>query len=174
VGSILHPCRSLCVLPFVLSAYHPYLRTLIHLRGTIAIHSGPGELPHSLRHHILNPLNADQVLQTVTMPHDHVPTASGSSSNFRSIFDAALKDYKAKTRKDLLAHQLTAELQTCDSPSAILDVLNKQYNIQQFIQLQSDGQRSKQWFNATVTVLCAFSAALGEGVGIVKSTQVFL
>ena len=108
------------------------------------------------------------------MSHNPVSTPSGHSSNFRSIFDAALKDYKTKTRKDLLAHQLTAELQICDSPSAILDVLNEQYNIQQFIQLQSDGQRSKQWLNATVTVLCAFSAALGEGVGIVKSTQVFL
>jgi hypothetical protein len=108
------------------------------------------------------------------MPHDPVPIASSSSSNFRSIFDAALKDYKTKTRKDLLAYQLTAELQNCDSPSAILDVLNKQYNIQQFIQLQSDGQRSKQWLNATVTVLCAFSAALGEGVGIVNPQNSFI
>jgi hypothetical protein len=102
------------------------------------------------------------------MSHHPVPTASASSSDFRSIFDDALNDFKEKTRKDLLAHQLTAELQNCDSPTAILDVLNRQYNIQQFIQSQSDGQRSKQWLNATVTVLCAFSAALGEGVGIVN------
>jgi hypothetical protein len=108
------------------------------------------------------------------MSHDPVPTASGPSSNFRSIFNAALKDYKEKTEKDLLAHQLTTELQNCDSPNAILDVLNRQYNIQQFIQSQSDGQRSRQWLNVTVTVLCAFSAALGEGVGIVNLYRFFV
>jgi hypothetical protein len=103
------------------------------------------------------------------MSHNPVSTPSGHSSNFRSIFDAALKDYEEKTKNNLLAHRLTVQLQNCDSPSAILDILNRQYNIQQFIQSQSDGQRSKQWLNATVTVLCAFSAALGEGVGIVSS-----
>jgi hypothetical protein len=102
------------------------------------------------------------------MSHNPVPTAPGSSSNFQSIFNTALNNYKKKTKDDLLAHTLTTQLQSCDSPSAILDVLNRQYNIQQFIQSQSDGQVSKQWLNATVTVLCAFSAALGEGVSLVN------
>ncbi|KAI0255515.1 hypothetical protein BJV78DRAFT_1350372 [Lactifluus subvellereus] len=85
----------------------------------------------------------------------HTPlTTTSSSSNFRSIFDAALKDYQKKTKNDLLAHQLTAELKSCESATAILAVLNK---------------NSKQWLNATLTVLCAFSAALGEGVGLVFS-----
>jgi hypothetical protein len=121
----------------------------------------------SLPHHPPNPFSIDQLL-TVPMYHSSMPTPSGSSSNFQSIFDAALKDYKEKTKKDLLAHRFTAQLQNCDSPSAILDVLNKQYNIQQFIRSQSDGQRSKQWLNATVTVLCGLSGALGEGVGMVN------
>ena len=101
------------------------------------------------------------------MSHTPLKIASISSSNFRSIFVAALNNYKKKTKEDLLAHQLTAQLQTCESPSAILDVLNRQYNIQQFIQSQSDGVSTRRWLDATVTVLCRFSAALGEGVGMV-------
>jgi hypothetical protein len=95
-------------------------------------------------------------------------TSSASSSNFRSILDVALKNYKKKTKKDLLTHQLMAQLQTCDTPSAILDVLNKQYNVQEFVQSQEGSESSKQWLNATVTVICAFSGALGEGVGLVS------
>jgi hypothetical protein len=148
------------MLPFALRAYRlPSTRGSTHR---------PGELSYSLSHRLHNLLSAEQLLPTVTMSHDLVPTASGPSSNFRSIFDAALKDYKEKTKMDLLTHQLTVQLQDCDSPSAILDVLNRQYNIQQFVQSQSAGQGSKQWLDATVTVLCAFSAALGEGVGIVN------
>jgi hypothetical protein len=99
------------------------------------------------------------------MSHAPLKTASISSSNFRSIFVAALSNYKKKTKEDLLTHQLTAQLQTCESPSDILDVLN---NLQQLIQSQSEEDGStKQWLNATVTVLGSFSAALGEGVGMV-------
>jgi hypothetical protein len=94
------------------------------------------------------------------------PTPSASSSNFHSILVAALENYKKKTKKDLLTHQLTAQLRTCDSPSSILDVLNRQYNVQGFIQSQGGSESSRQWLNATVTVLCAFSGALGEGVGL--------
>jgi hypothetical protein len=96
------------------------------------------------------------------------PTPSASSSNFQSILVAALENYKKKTKKDLLIHQLTAQLRTCDSPSSIADVLNRQYNVQEFIQSQGGGESSKQWLNATVSVLCAFSGALGKGVGLVS------
>ncbi|KAI0255523.1 hypothetical protein BJV78DRAFT_680818 [Lactifluus subvellereus] len=99
----------------------------------------------------------------------HSPHDTSSSSNFRSIFDAALKDYQKKTKNDLLAHQLTAELKSCESATAILAVLNKKYHVQHFIRSQTDRDSSKQWLNATLTVLCAFSAALGEGVGLVFS-----
>jgi hypothetical protein len=107
------------------------------------------------------------------MSHTPVPTASGSSSNFRSIFDAALNNYKRKTKTDLLAHQLTAQFQDCDSPSAILDLLNRQYNIQHFIQSQNNSG-SKQWLNTTVTVLYTSSRALGEGIGMVNLQKLYL
>ena len=107
------------------------------------------------------------------MSYAPLSTASGAS-NFQAVFDAALNNYKKKTKKDLLAHHLTAQLQHCESPSAILDVLNRQYDVQQFVQSQNDGQRSKQWLNATVNILCGFSAALGEGVGTVISRGHFI
>jgi hypothetical protein len=98
----------------------------------------------------------------------HTPISTPSASNFRPIFDAALIKYKRKTKNDLLAHQLTVQLEDCDSPGAILDLLNKQYNIQQFIQSRSDIGSSKQWLNTTVTVLCALSGTLGQGVAMVN------
>ena len=101
------------------------------------------------------------------MPQTSLTSASSSSSNFRSIFDAALKDYQKKTKNDILAHQLTAELKFCESATDILVALNKQYHVQQFIRSQSDRDSSKKWLNTTLTVLCAFSDALGEGVGLV-------
>ncbi|KAH9955768.1 hypothetical protein BGW80DRAFT_1466823 [Lactifluus volemus] len=96
------------------------------------------------------------------MSHHPIPTASGPSSNFQSIFDAALNNYKRKTKTDLLAHQLTAQFQDCDSPTAILDLLNRQYNIQRFTRSQNDSGSSKQWLNTTVTVLNASSRPLAR------------
>ncbi|KAH9962791.1 hypothetical protein BGW80DRAFT_1255534 [Lactifluus volemus] len=103
------------------------------------------------------------------MSRTTISTHSASSANFQSIFDAALIKYKRKTKNDLLANQLTVQLEDCDSPGAILDLFNRQYNIQQFIQSRNDGGSSKQWLNTTVTVLCALSGALGQGVGMVFS-----
>jgi len=47
-----------------------------------------------------------------------------SSTNFQLIFNYALDVYKKRTKNDLLAHILAAELQKCNSPSAILAVLH--------------------------------------------------
>lgn len=85
------------------------------------------------------------------------------------MFNTALNQYKKKTKNDLVAHQLTARLESCTSPSAILAVLNEQYGVQEFIQSQRDDERPKQWLSATASVLCAFSAAIGQGVGLVST-----
>ena len=92
-------------------------------------------------------------------------TASESSSNFQLIFNNALKSYEKRTKKDLLAHPLAAQLQACDSPSAILAVLQQQ--IPGLNQSQSSDERWEKWLRPTVHVLYAFSAILGEGVGVV-------
>ncbi|KAH9010035.1 hypothetical protein EDB84DRAFT_1280103 [Lactarius hengduanensis] len=60
-----------------------------------------------------------------------------------------------------------AQLQTCNSPTDILAVLRTQ--VQRFEQSMSSDEKLTKWLNPTVNVLYAFSAALGEGVGLVFS-----
>jgi len=110
-----------------------------------------------------------QLIASSPMSESQTPSsaASSSTSNFQSIFDAALKQYKKKTKKDLLAHRLTTQLGACSSPGAILAVLEEQYHVQDFIRSQSGDGGSNQWLNTTANVLFAFSGAIGEGVGLV-------
>jgi len=98
------------------------------------------------------------------MSHAH-PTPA-SSPNFQLIFNNALKGYEKSTKNDLLAHPLAAQLQPCDSPSAILAVIHQQ--LQGLHQSQRGDERLRKWLNPTVNVLFAFSATLGEGVGLVS------
>ena len=91
---------------------------------------------------------------------------ASSSSNFQSIFNASLQAYDNKTKNKLLDHPLAARLQSCDSPNAVLSVL--QDLVQQFDQRRTSDERSKNWLNPTVNVLYTFSATLGEGVGLVS------
>ncbi|KAH9165971.1 hypothetical protein EDB89DRAFT_1911005 [Lactarius sanguifluus] len=93
--------------------------------------------------------------------------ASSSHSNFQSIFDASLKAYEKQTKKDLLSHPLAARLNSCGSPAAILAVLQDQ--VQEFEQSRSVNEGLTKWLDPTVNVLYAFSATLGEGVGLVFS-----
>ena len=93
------------------------------------------------------------------------PSTSTSSSNFASIFNAALTSYKRKTKKDLTSHPLLSSLQSCDSPEAILTVFREQ--IPAFNQSQNGDDRLTKWVSPTVNVLYAFSAAVGQGVGLV-------
>ena len=86
-------------------------------------------------------------------------------SDFKSIFDAALQAYESKTKNKLLAHPLAAQLQSCDSPATVLSIL--QDLIQQLDRRRSRGGRIRNLLNPTVNVLFAFSATLGEGVGLV-------
>ncbi|KAH9013212.1 hypothetical protein EDB85DRAFT_984081 [Lactarius pseudohatsudake] len=92
---------------------------------------------------------------------------STSSSNFESIFKTAFKAYKKQTGHDVTSHPLAAWLKTCDSPDAILAVLKAQ--VEEFDQSRRDDERLTKWLNPTVNVLYAFSATLGEGVGLVFS-----
>ncbi|KAH8997821.1 hypothetical protein EDB86DRAFT_3242994, partial [Lactarius hatsudake] len=96
-----------------------------------------------------------------------IPSTASSSSHFQTIFYASMKEYKRKTKKDLLEHPLMAQLQTCNSPTDILAVLRTQ--VQQFEQSTSGDDKLTKWLIPTVNVLYAFSGALGEGVGLVFS-----
>jgi len=95
------------------------------------------------------------------------PTPSTSSpSDFQTIFNAAVERYEKKTKNKLLIHPLATQFQSCDSPAAILSLL--QGLVLQFDQSRSSDERLSSWLNPTVNVLFAFSATLGEGVGLVN------
>ncbi len=129
----------------------------------------------------LRPDEAGRPLGCVTLPNSHNPTnlyyrslnshmshtlpTSTSSSNFQLIFNNALKAYERRTKKDLLAHPLAARLQTCDTHSSILAVLQQQ--VQELNQSQNSDERLTKWLDPTVKVLYTFSENLGEGVSLV-------
>ena len=97
----------------------------------------------------------------------HTRPTSTSSSNFQVIFNSALKAYERRTKKDLLAHPLAAQLQTCTSHSSVLTVLQQQ--VQELDQPQSGDELESltRWLNPTVKVLYTFLETLGEGVSLV-------
>jgi hypothetical protein len=105
------------------------------------------------------------ILAPAVMSHTH--TLASSSSNFQQIFDNALKAYQRRTEKDLHVHPLAAQLQTCDSPSSILAVLQQQ--VQELDRSQGSNDRLTKWLDPTVNVLCSLSDALGEGLSLVRS-----
>ncbi|KAH8986720.1 hypothetical protein EDB92DRAFT_1818202 [Lactarius akahatsu] len=91
--------------------------------------------------------------------------ATASSRNFRTIFVASLKAYEKKTKTDLLTHPLAAQLQSCNSSSDVLAVLHDKVN--EFDQSRSHNEKLSSWLNPTINVLYAFTATLGEGVGLI-------
>ena len=93
------------------------------------------------------------------------PSATSTSSNFQLIFNNALKAYEKRTKKNLLSHPLAVQLQACDSPSAILSILQQQ--VQEFDQSRSRDEKWTKWLDPTVNVLYAFSDTLGGGMGLV-------
>ena len=101
----------------------------------------------------------------VSIPQIPANTPSGSSSNIESIFDAALKSYKKKTKKDLKNHDLFKQLESCDSPAAILAVFQAAHFDQSRM---ARDERLKRWLVPTINVLCAFSETLGEGISLVN------
>jgi hypothetical protein len=99
------------------------------------------------------------------MSHSHLTGVTVAlSSNFQLIINNALEAYKKRTKDDLLAHPLAPQLQACDSPGAILAILQQQ--VQGLSQSGSDARWTK-WLDPTINVLFAFSSTLGAGVGLV-------
>jgi hypothetical protein len=95
-----------------------------------------------------------------------VPSTSISSTNFDTLFTAALEAYKKQTKKDIASHPLATELQSCDTSSAVIAILRTQ--VQDFDQSQGADEKWTKWLDPTVDVLFAFSATLANGVGVVN------
>ena len=94
-----------------------------------------------------------------------LPNAA-STFDFRTIFVAALEKYREKTKTDLLTHPLASQLQSCNSSSDILAVLHDKVN--EFEHSRSRNEKLSNWLNPTINVLYAFSATLGQGIGLVS------
>jgi hypothetical protein len=94
------------------------------------------------------------------------PTTT-SSSNFQSIFDAALSNYAKQTGIDLATQPFTQTLQNCNSADAILDILQRKAN--QF-QAYRDGNRKLiNCLKPVVQVLHTVSGILcGDGATLVS------
>ena len=102
------------------------------------------------------------------MSHTRTTASSSSSqsSNFHLILINALDAYKKRTKNDLLQHPLVTELQSCNSPGAILDVLQKQ--LQGLDLSRGSDERWTRWLDPTVNVIYTLSGTLGQGVGMVS------
>jgi len=97
-------------------------------------------------------------------------TSTASRSDLGSIFDSAIQAYKKKTGNDITTHPLATELQSCHSPDAVLAVLRNQVSGIGQPHSRNDSESFSKWLIPTVNVLYAFSASLGEGVGLVNKT----
>ena len=93
-------------------------------------------------------------------------TASGDVSQFQAIFRAAVKSYQKQTKSDLIAQPIFSQLQSCDSTSAIVTILQNQ--VREFEKSRSADERLTKWLSPTVNVLSAFSAAVSGGVDLVS------
>ena len=96
----------------------------------------------------------------------HSQLAAASSSNFQLIINNALDAYEKRTKKDLLVHPLASQLEACNSPAAILTVL--QHQVQRLDQSRNSDDRWTKWLGPTVNILCTLSDTIREGVGLVS------
>jgi hypothetical protein len=94
-----------------------------------------------------------------------VQSTTTTSTHFEMVIAAALEEYTKKTKKDIASHPLAAELKSCESTSSILAILRAQ--VQTFDKSQSVDEKLTKWLDPTVNVLFAFSAILGDAVGLV-------
>jgi len=93
-------------------------------------------------------------------------TTDPSTSNLAAIFDAASREYKSLTKKDLATHPLAAAIEGYNSPDTILNVFRKQASA--FDKFRKGDDKLMEWLTPIVNILFTFSETLGEGVGLVS------
>jgi hypothetical protein len=94
-------------------------------------------------------------------------TADPSTNNFTAIFNAASIEYQTLTGKRLDTHPFAAQLDTCQNPEAISNVLRTQARA--FSKFRKGDERLMAWLDPTIHILFTFSATLGEGIGLVSN-----
>ena len=98
-------------------------------------------------------------------------SASTSANNFTAIFNAASTEYQSVTGKHLVTHPFAAQLDTCDSPKAVTDLLRMQ--AQALNKFRKGDEKLMAWLDPIVHILFTFSATLGEGIGLVSYLDSF-
>ncbi len=101
-----------------------------------------------------------------TSASNQTASASTSTTNFTAIFNAASAEYQRVTGKHLVTHPFAAQLDTCDSPKAVSDLLRTQ--AQAFNKFRKGDEKLMAWLDPIVHILFTFSATLGEGIGLVS------
>jgi hypothetical protein len=154
--------------------YHVLLGVYCHWRRPAVMRSAQGSLlpecpvPHSQSLLTPSPIIhvASQALpQSPALLMSHTMATAVASSRFQAIFQAALKSYQKQTKKDLLTHPLSSQLQMCESTTAILAIL--QEKVREFDKSSGD-ERLIKWLGPTVNVLNAFSATAFGGASLVS------
>ena len=95
------------------------------------------------------------------------PSAGPSTDNFTAIFNAAINEYKTLTGKRLDTHPFAAQLESCQNPEAVSDVLRTQ--AQAFSKFSEGDEKLMAWLNPTILILSTFSDTLGEGISLVSN-----
>jgi hypothetical protein len=93
-------------------------------------------------------------------------TTRPSSSNFTSIYNTALEEYKRLTGKDLHIHPFAVVFDVCNTPETVLNVFRRQ--AQAFEKFRAGEDKLMRWLNPTVHVLFTLSAVLGEAINLVS------
>ena len=84
------------------------------------------------------------------------------SSNFKVIFDVALANYREHTGVDLSQYPLAEKLQNCQSPDAILEIL--QEKAKEFEEFRNGNHKLINCLRPVVQVLHVFSGVLDNHV----------
>jgi hypothetical protein len=93
-------------------------------------------------------------------------TASPSrTDDFKAIFQTATREYERVMGKPLDMHPFSKQLDSCDSPEAVSNVLRTQ--AQAFSKFREGDEKLRAWLDLTVNLLFTFSATLGEAIGLV-------
>jgi hypothetical protein len=98
-------------------------------------------------------------------------TAGPSTDNFTAIFNAAIVEYQTLTGKPLHTHPFATQLDTCQNPEAVLDLLRTQ--AQAFSKFRKVDEKLMTWLDPTIHLLSTFSDTLGEGISLVSKPRSF-
>jgi hypothetical protein len=93
------------------------------------------------------------------------------TDKFTAIFNAASTEYARVTGKRLDTHPLAAQLDACDTPKAVSDLLRTQ--AQAFSRFRKGNEKLMAVLDPTVHILFTLSVALGEGIGLVSLLVLF-